>query len=240
MRKTCSRTLGLATALALTLSMLATALAAVDRDNCIQISTPKDNAVYYIGETIPMKATVWDQWEEAYTMPTFSLHKKKNLDVVWAAPGEGTVARNKGEVYTAKIKTKGLAAGSYLLYAFTWQAPTKDADPEDCTSPDDRSVDVAGVTLKTLKAPTKVKAKAGKRKVTVTWKKAGGAKQYEIYRSTKKKSGYSKIGTAKKTSYTDKKAKKGKKYYYQVKSVRTGSGTVRSGSSACAASGKVK
>ena len=42
---------------------------------------------------------------------------------------------------------------------------------------------------------------------------------FEIYRSTSKKSGYSKIGTIKSTTkkYTDKKVKIGKTYYYKVK-----------------------
>ena len=46
-----------------------------------------------------------------------------------------------------------------------------------------------------------------------------GADTYEVYRKTSSKGKYSKIGTTSKTSFTDKKAKSGKKYYYAVKSV---------------------
>jgi hypothetical protein len=67
----------------------------------------------------------------------------------------------------------------------------------------------------TIAKPT---LKAAKGKVTVSWKKVTGNTGYTIYRSTKKGSGFTKIGTAKKnaTKYVDKTAKKGKKYYYKV------------------------
>lgn len=55
--------------------------------------------------------------------------------------------------------------------------------------------------------------------VKVSWNRVKDASKYYIYRSTKKSSGYKKIATVKnKTSYTDKKAKLGKTYYYKVKS----------------------
>jgi lysophospholipase L1-like esterase len=70
-----------------------------------------------------------------------------------------------------------------------------------------------------LTAVKNFKAKAAKGKVKLTWKKVAGAKTYIIYRSTKKNKGYVKIGTVKggaKASYIDKKAKKGKRYYYRI------------------------
>ena len=54
--------------------------------------------------------------------------------------------------------------------------------------------------------------------VKITWGKVTGADKYYVYRKVKGGS-YSKIGTTTKTSYTDKKAKSGKKYYYYVKAV---------------------
>ena len=70
------------------------------------------------------------------------------------------------------------------------------------------------------------KPKAGKKKATVKWKKISYATGYEIYRSTKAKKGFKKIGTvtAKKKSYVSKKLKSKKTYYYKVRAfVRIGS-----------------
>ena len=57
----------------------------------------------------------------------------------------------------------------------------------------------------------------GFRSIKITWKKTGGSGCY-IYRSTTKNGKYTKIATVKgKTSFIDKKIKKGKAYYYKVK-----------------------
>ena len=80
----------------------------------------------------------------------------------------------------------------------------------------------AKITTASLKKPATVKVKAVKKKVTVSWKKVANATGYEVYRSTKKKSGYTLVGTITKGStvkYVDKKAKAGTKYYYKVRAV---------------------
>ena len=58
-------------------------------------------------------------------------------------------------------------------------------------------------------------------KAKVTWKKVDGATKYIVYRSTSKKGKFEKVGTSKTTSFTDKKAKNGKTYYYKVVAVVT-------------------
>lgn len=50
----------------------------------------------------------------------------------------------------------------------------------------------------------------------ISWTKSVGAESYKIYRSTKIDGTYKAIGTTKKTTYTDKKAKTGVEYYYKV------------------------
>lgn len=72
-----------------------------------------------------------------------------------------------------------------------------------------------------LDKPSIKVAKKGKKSLKVSWKKVDGAKQYEIYRATSKNGKYKKIKTvsSKKTSYTNSKLKKGKKYYYKIKAV---------------------
>lgn len=69
--------------------------------------------------------------------------------------------------------------------------------------------------------PAKLKAKAGVKKVKISFKKSKNAKKYEIYRSTMKSSKYKKIKTIKSNKYTDKKVKTGKKYYYKVRAVNS-------------------
>lgn len=59
---------------------------------------------------------------------------------------------------------------------------------------------------------------------TLTWNKVSGASGYKIYRSLKKGSGYKKIATVKKgaaVKYVDKKLKKGKTYYYKIRTYKT-------------------
>jgi len=55
--------------------------------------------------------------------------------------------------------------------------------------------------------------------VKLTWKKAKNAKKYEVYYSTKSKSGFKKVKTTKYTTFTKKSLKAGKKYYFKVRAV---------------------
>ena len=81
--------------------------------------------------------------------------------------------------------------------------------------------DVNFAKIKSTVALKSVKAQKGKAKLT--WGNATGSniKSYEIYRSTKKTSGFKKIATVKKgkNSYTasTSKLKKGKTYYYKIR-----------------------
>ena len=65
---------------------------------------------------------------------------------------------------------------------------------------------------------TGVKLTAKKKAMKVAWKKTAGASGYKVYRATSKKGKYKcvKTASAKTTSFTNKKLKKNKKYYYKV------------------------
>ncbi len=84
-----------------------------------------------------------------------------------------------------------------------------------------------------LSKPAGVKAKAGTKKATVSWKKTAGASGYKVYRSTKKSSGYKLVKTVKSgktTSFSNTKLAKKKTYYYKVSAYRTVDGKAVSSS----------
>lgn len=100
----------------------------------------------------------------------------------------------------------------------------------------------ATVTTTTAAKKPALKAKkitSSKGKVTVQWKKVAGAEGYVIYRSDKKKSGYTIVGSVDKGStlkYVDGSVTKGKTYYYKVKAVKYN----EAGASVLSAFSKVK
>lgn len=91
--------------------------------------------------------------------------------------------------------------------------------PEDINR-SDWFTDVTKLTVKALNKPA-ISVKAGKKKATVKWADDPDAEQFVIMRATKKAGKYADVGTAEsgKTNFTDKKAKKGKVYFYKVKAV---------------------
>lgn len=74
-------------------------------------------------------------------------------------------------------------------------------------------------TIKSLK-------KSGKKAIKITYKKVSGVSGYEIYMSTKKNSGFKKIATisSRKSFYTKGKLKKGKRYYFKMRTRKKVSG----------------
>ncbi|RGD74190.1 fibronectin type III domain-containing protein [Anaerofustis stercorihominis] len=179
----------------------------------VKISSPTHKKVYYKGEKINVTATVKDPFGNGYTGVVSFLMGSKGQTLA-----EGSTKLFKGTyTYKTTLNTKKAPNGAnYVVVGIA-----------DATDETGSSMELALTEIKvaTLKAPTKVKAKAGKRKVTLSFKKATGGKKYEIYRSTKKTKGYKKVKTTTSNKFTNKKLKKGKRYYYKVRTVR---GSVKS------------
>ena len=225
MKRRTGKLLALLTALAMVLSMTIAALAVED----LIIHLPQKNAVFYLGETIPVRVETETFSTDNLNVFTCTVTAKGNSKTLWkkdSGPGEEIAA------FKTSLNSKSLKVGSYRLRADLHAIYNSDENNivHDCK-------ETVTFSVRRLKAPTKPKAAAGKRKVTVSWKKADGAKKYEIYRSTKKKSGYKKIATTTNTKYENKKLKKGKHYYYKVRTLRGG---VKSGFTKPVLSGKVK
>ena len=243
MRKNCSRILALLLACVLTFAMAGQALAAdtasptpfgIRQSEYLKLNKPKNKAVYYKGETIPVSLTIAPVAEDYIACTAIVVLNEKTEDTVWQKE-----LYLDGQTYKGSVNTKKFPTGSYAIAAATGIVDSNDDALEPLNNVEDSMV-YAEFTLKTLKAPTSLKAAAGKRKVTITYKKAAGATKYEIYRSAQKSKGYQKIAATTKTKYVDTKAKKGKKYYYKVRTVRTGSGTVYSAYTGAKRTGKVK
>lgn len=76
------------------------------------------------------------------------------------------------------------------------------------------------IKFSNLAAPKSLQVKKSGKKAVLKWKKVKGASKYIVYRSTGKKGKYTKIATVSKTSFSDKKTKRRKTYYYKVTAVK--------------------
>lgn len=122
-----------------------------------------------------------------------------------------------GDAKTTKYRTEKKYANA-AEYSFKVRAYALDTDGK---------TKVAGKYSKVLKVatpPAKVKGAAAsaknKAQAQITWKKVKNADGYRVFRSTSRNGKYTAIKTVKgekALSYTDTKAKSGKKYYYKVK-----------------------
>lgn len=111
------------------------------------------------------------------------------------------------EVTTADYLDSSVSAGQSVTYTVVAGAANYA-----------NSAESSAVSLTLPKAVSGLKVKAAAGKVRIRFQKVKGANSYLIYRSTSKNGKYKKIKTLKanNTSYTDKKIKKGKTYYYKV------------------------
>ena len=190
----------------------------------------KNNKTYYRGEKIKLKADVVgidsadtpdDECDPVFVYGGLTSKKLSSKLFISSSiySSIGSFVPLKGAyTYNTTLNTKKAKIGTNYVFVVITMGSI-DAEEE-------MSVKQVKVNIAKLKAPTKVKSKAGKRKVTLSFKKATGGKKYEIYRSTKKTAGsYKKVKTTTSNKFTDKNLKKGKRYYYKVRTVR---GSVKS------------
>ena len=119
----------------------------------------------------------------------------------------------------------GVSVGAVSSYTFDniIKAHTISVTFEPIADDQDRIIN--GIKATTIKASSAAK----KGSITIKWKKSAGFKMdyFQVFRSTKKNSGYgnkafytTKTGTQKSYKNT-KKLRKGTRYYYKVRGVRT-------------------
>ena len=126
---------------------------------------------------INMLEVAWDRIETADTV-NISLYnsKGKKVQSKILSPSSSSVSfsKMKDEVYTVKIQASRTINGN------TWQTPVS--------------------TIQCFNQARISSAKVSKKKLTVKWKKVGGATGYDIYVSTKQKSGYKKLKSVSKNT----------------------------------------
>ena len=134
-----------------------------------------------------------------------------------------TIKKSSTKSYTVKK----LAAGTNYSFKVRAYKVVKNKkyyiDGYDVITSGCSAAATASVSNTTIGKTKITSGKSSKGKVNLKWQKVNGAAGYVVYRSTKKGSGYTKIAEITKGStvkYTDKTAKKGKKYYYKVRAVK--------------------
>ena len=109
---------------------------------------------------------------------------------------------------------KKLSAGKTYYYKIS---SFRKYNGETCVSADAFVTASTKTKAPSIKSLTPKKAK----KMLIKWGKVSSASGYEVYMSTKKSSGFKKIYTGAKTSYTKSSLKKGKNYYFKVRTYKT-------------------
>ena len=147
-------------------------------------------------------------WEKAANISGWDIYRSTSASGQYQKVGTAAASNN------SFTDTKLTSGQSYYYKIKAYQV--KDSKRYDADFSN-----IAAATTKPGKTAMK-KAKAGKKKAAVRWKKVRGADKYQIYRAVKKNGSYKKVKTVsgKKTSWTNKKLKKGKRYYYKIRAVR--------------------
>lgn len=124
---------------------------------------------------------------------------------------------SKSGLYTKKITTDELgctdtSAKAGYTYYYKVRAVAADGTKGDYSTVVSRTCDCAAPVVKGGN-------NASTGKVTLTWDKVSGAKEYVVYRANYSNGTYTKMFTTKNTSYTNTTANAGYTYYYKVKAI---------------------
>ncbi|MCM1273183.1 MAG: fibronectin type III domain-containing protein [Clostridium sp.] len=164
----------------------------------------------------------------AYDPITVTVKRKdaENAVLSWKAlPGETTYYVYAKDPYKSEWKqiattgstsvTSPVTLGAYYMYYVRARNATVGIDSG--------WVEPKVTAYKHKLGVTKIKSakNLAARKAVIQWSKVTNAKKYVVYRATSKNGKYKKIATTTKTSFTDKKLKKGKTYYYKIKAAGT-------------------
>ena len=208
-----------------------------DTGDYLEVYNPTSGYTAYSGEKLPVEFYVYDTWTSYYTTPVTAIFDEDD-DVV--AYDEWEIAdQDCWSHYEGNILLKNFAPGRYTLGVLNVPCYSNGELVENWSDFDVPNIAVHFL-VKTLQKPNINSLKVGKKKVTVSFSAVTGATKYQIYRSNSKSSGYKKIATTSSRKYVDKKAKKGKRYYYKVRAVRSKHGTIYSKYSTPKRSKKVK
>ena len=181
------------------------------------VSTVTLQYIYYLAvpeiiEFKNYKASLTMKWEDILGADEYIVYRKVYGESKWTEIDvdlEYEVVKDGEEKTTYVIaKDTSVTAGKKYVYTIV------SGDGEDYSARYEK-----GWTTRFLKNPTIKKVENVTSGVKISWSKASGASKYYVYRKTSKSGKWSYLGSTKTTSYTDKKAKNGKKYYYAVKSV---------------------
>lgn len=160
------------------------------------LSTPKLSSISNGSGKVTVK------WSKVSGASSYTVYRKTYSNGKWS--GWKKVATTKNTSYN----DTNVSSGKY--YKYTVRATSGDYKG---------SYNSTGIKIKYLAAPKLSSISSAKNGVTIKWNKITGASGYIVYRKTGNGS-YKKLATVKgksKLSYTDKSAKKGKKYTYKVK-----------------------
>ena len=130
---------------------------------------------------------------------------------------EGVMLDNQVLITYIRDKLNGVVGNEYEKA----QGRIKILSHDEAMAPTLAALDSANAKLAVAEYIPALKVKNAKKSVTLSWKAAAASDvKYEVWRSTKKSSGYKKVITTSKTTYKTTKLASGKKYYFKIRAVK--------------------